>query len=803
MKKKKPTYVTTQQEANLKIFFRRVYDNKWFFILSIFSFIGLAMAYILVATPKYEASTSILIDPSGNSRALGDNKYVEGGVSLIEMEKNLYNEIGIIKSFSLISQTVKDLGFNITYHTENSIKTREHYKYFPFEVTLLETEAQLFNIPFQIEILTNDRYRLFIDAKKFKVSNPSNGSTHEINKDLEYDQIFTFGEEVKHDYFNFIIERPDYKVNPDDFIDLNLSFIVHDHDDVANSYLSNLKVDNIDIQASIFKIVSQGNVVDKEIDFLKRLTENYVQNKLVSRNKIAETKESFIQNQLKIISDSLSKAEQDLEMFKKNKRALNLGATAKNALGRTSNLQMEKAKFALNIKYYNSLIQDVEANRFTKDFVIPTAIGIEDPLINENIIELKKLYAERSRKRFFVTESNQEISILNEQIKESTGLLLSNLRNAVKSSQFALERVNSQLSSYDGVIQSLPMQENQLLNIQRQSNLYENLFNYLSQELAKTGIAGAENISDTRVLDDARMVGDGPVAPQKKLLLVLATILGGIIPLAWMVLFTSNDIIHNSSQILANTSIPLIVSINNYNKKSKNKSSSISLWKVKESFRSLTANLNYIRPKTRCCVLGITSIMPKEGKTFCAVNLGITFAEAGIRTLIIDADLRNPSLVKGNKAIEDKGLSNYLKGDISNLRDIIFPYEKLENLQFIPTSAQGGDKIHELLSSDKMKSLILECGQAYDFIILDTPPVGLVSDYKLFGDIIDVNLFVVRRKIAKIGFLKDLKKLTLHGEKKKSYIIFNDAVNKEHMYGYGQIYGSNNSPLLIKDSLFV
>ncbi|MGB5419012.1 GumC family protein [Algibacter sp.] len=802
MNLKRDAQMNPQQEVNLKLFLQKVYNNKWFFILSLCFFLGLALAYILVATPKYEVSTSILIDPSGNSRALGESKYVDGGVSLMELEKNLYNEIGIIKSFSLVDQTVTDLGFNISYYSGNWMKSKEHYKYFPFEVTLLENETQLFNVPFKIQILANEKYKLTIDANKFIVLNPSTGFTHEVDKALFFTQTFSFGEKVQNDYFNFIIDRPNYKISPGDFKDLELSFKVHDLDDVANGYLTNLKVDNIDIQASIFKIVSQGAVVNKETDFLKKLTDNYVQNKLASRNKTATLKESFIRNQLRIISDSLTRAELNLEMFKKDKRALNLGEKASNALGRTSNLQMDAAKYRMNINYYTSLIQNVEANSLSDDFVIPTAVGITDPLINENILELKRLAAERTKKRFYVTENNQEISILNKQIKESTSLLINNLRNAISSSNYALQRINSQLSSYDGVIESLPMQENQLLNIQRQSTLYENLFNYLSQELAKTGIARAENISDTRVLDEARMEGSGPVAPQKMLLLALAAILGTIIPIAWMVFFAPNDIIENANQITANTDIPLIASITNHDVKLNKNKAAVSLWKLKEAFRNLSANLKYIRPKEKCCVIGITSIMPEEGKSFCSINLGITLAEAGIKTLIIDADLRSPSLANGIKKINGKGLSNYLQGEVSNSKDIIYPYEKLKNLQFIPTTVLIQDNIHELLSGEKMKSLFLELSQEYDYIILDSPPVGLVSDFVLFKDVIDINLFVVRRKIAKIGFLKDFEKLLQYDKKKKSFIIFNDVMDKEHAYGYGHMYGTNGSGTqIIEESL--
>ena len=803
MKGKKNKHSDMLQEVNLKSFFQKVYKNKMLFILSICSFVILALIYISLATPTYEVSTSILIDSSGNNRVLGESKYVDGGVGLIEMEKNLYNEIGILKSFSLISQTVEDLGFDISYHTGSWLKKREHYGYYPFEVILNNSEPQVFDVPFEIEILSNEKYRLSIDASKFKVSNPSNGSTRELNEDLNFSGVFSFGERVRHIYFEFALKKPHYKIIFNDFKGDDLSFVVHDLDGIANNYYeSNIKVDNIDIQASIFKIVSHGAVVAKEIDFLKKLTENYVQNKLISRNKIATSKESFIRNQLRIISDSLSKMESNLEYYKRDNRALNLGVTATNALRKTSNLQVEKAKIQLDIKYYNSLIQNVQDNRISEDFVIPTAIGIEDPLINENILEIKRLYAERSKKKFFVTESNPEMKILSQQINVSTKLLLNNLNNAVKSSKFALERVGSQLSNYDREISSLPERENQLLTIERQSALYENLFNYLSQELAKTGIARAESGSDSIVLDEARQEGDKPVAPQKMLLFVLAVTLGTIVPVAKIVFFSPVENIENINQITQHTDIHVIASIAHHDSKSKIGDSDISLWKVKESFRDLYANLSTISPNRDCCVLGITSIMMEEGKTFCAINLGITLAEAGKKTLIIDADLRRPGVVPEHDKIKGKGFSNYLQGEISVLDDIIIRHDELSNLNFIPTTVVDGN-IHGLLSSPKINSLIIEVKERYDYIIFDTPPVGLVSDYLLFSDFIHVNLFVVRRKIAKIGFLKDIEKLAIHGKKKKSYIIFNDTLINDHKYGYNEKYGVNTEPKLVSDRLSV
>ncbi|MBT9186742.1 GumC family protein [Zobellia russellii] len=838
MKEKKNNQVNPQQEINLKLFFRKIYKNKMFFMASIGLFVLLALIYIASATSIYEVSTSVLIDSKGRNRVLGDSEYVEGGVSLIEMEKNLYNEIGILKSFSLIRQTIEDLNFDISYHTESLFSSEEKYGYFPFEVMMDRSKPQLFGVPFEIELLSGDNYKLTIEGDEFGVSNPSNGSVREVERSFDFSGEYKFGDKIEHEYFTFTLNRPEYKVNIEDFEGEDLSFVIHNIEGVAKDYMGKLEADNIDIQASIFKIVSTGPIVSKEVDFLKQLTENYVQNELFSRNEIAAGKEAFIRNQLRVISDSLTKFEVKLEAYKIDKKAVDLGATASNALDQTNNLQVEAAKIKMSINYYNSIIRSVRNNRNSDEFIMPSGIGIEDPSINQNILELKELYAERSRKKFFVTSNNQEMTILNGQIQESTEILLSNLRSAVRSSQAALAGITSQLSSIDEEISSLPTREIQLLNIQRQNTLYENLYKYLSQELAKTGIARAESTSDTRILDEARMVGNGPVAPQKSLLLALAVVIGMLIPLGWMIFFSPDDTIENVHQVMANSDMPIIASIVHYDDEVKEKSfkvpyigqelekaikkirgsqqlfdfvgqnfktseadSEVALWKLKESFRDLTTNLKLINSQDKG-VIGITSILPEEGKTYSAINLGITLAEAGKKTVIIDADLRNPSLVNHVGKVKGRGLSNYLKGEVNSIKDVIRTHEKLENLKFIPTAVVDGN-VHELLSGDKMKAVIEELKIEYDYVILDTPAVGLVSDFLLLLDVMDINLFVVRRNVSKIEFLEDLENLIPRDKKKKSYIIFNDALKEDHKYGYEAKYGLNKEKQLVDKSFSV
>lgn len=701
----------------------------------------------------------------------------------------------------MVKQTVEDLDFNISYFSKSGLSKQEQYGYFPFEVVLKDSSSQVFGVPFEVEIISTDKYRLLVDVDNFVVSNPINGSTRQIEQELYFNKEFSFGEVVDSEFFSFVIKRPSYDIPVNAYSGTELSFMVRDIDDVANEYLGKVEVNNIDVQASIFKIVSEGPNVAKEEAFLEKLTHNYIQNELGSRNKIASGKEEFIRNQLRNISDSLSKFEVNLEDFKKDKKAVDLGATATNALGQTNELQMQAAKLRMDINFYNSLIASVESNRNSDEFVMPSGIGVEDPLINQNILELKQLYAERSKKKFYVTASNQEMTILNRQVQEATEVLLNNLKSAVQSSRITLGGINSRLSNIDTQISALPTTEIELLNIQRHRTLYENLFNYLSEELAKTGIARAESTSDTRVLDEARMVGNGPVSPVKKLYLGMAVVMGILLPMIWVAFFTKSDIIEDIHQVVAHSEIPVIASIVHYDESAKKAASDVGLWKLKESFRDLVAKIKLVNTVGKG-VIGITSIMPEEGKTYNAINLGITLAEAGKKTVIIDADLRNPSLVGRESVVKGKGLSDYLNGDVSSYKEIIHSHDKVPSLKFIPTAIVEGN-VHELLSKDKMTDLIENLKKTYDYVIIDTPAVGLVSDFLLLLEVMDINLFVLRRNMSKIQYLEDLENLIPLNKKKKSYIIFNDALKNNHKYGYRSKYGLNEEKQLVSTTLSV
>lgn len=771
-------------EINLKHFLQKIYKRKFLFLFSLGLCLGLAYAFLKIATPIYQVQSTLLIDTDDLSQMQESNKYLEGGIHMAEKEKNIFNEIGILKSYKLIEQTLQELDVKLAYFSGKWPVLREQSGAFPFKVILENSLAQLPNTKFKVEPITGERFRLTVKAKKPSVYKPDMQGWLEIDQPLEHSGIYKFGEEITHEYFNFRLEKEEESTLLANFQDQELFFESRRVEDLAKAYLSSIEVSQVDLQSSIIQIQTKGTVAEKEIEFINRLTRNYIQNKLNKRIDIVSGKESFIKDQLAAITDSLSRAERSLEVFKQGANAVDLQKTAAISLDKLQALESEKGQIELNIDYYFSLLKYLgEGSNFDK-IMAPSVVGINDPLLNENLVELKRLNSEHTRLEFYKGKESYDLEILNKQIKNTAISLQENLKNLMASAKMALKDKKRRIAKLEHTLDGLPSSEKQLVNFERKSGLYENLYNYLNQELAKTEIASSKQISDTQVLDEARIVGDGPIFPQSILILALAFILGLLFPIAWMVLADAfNEQIDTKKNLESSTTIPVIASIAHLPKRSL-LFGDRAKWSVEESFRDLGANLNFMVPDPSKKVIGFTSFNAGEGKTFCSINLAISLATAGKKILLIDTDLRKPSLLGGNDRVPGGGLSNYLKGEVQNVEDIIKSHPSIANLHYIPTEKELSNP-QEFLLDKKMEQLLKAASYEYDYIIIDSPAVGLVSDYLLVSKLIDIHLFVLRRNQSKTSFIRELEKLKLKGEMEHVFFLFNGVNRSYYKYGYG------------------
>lgn len=772
-------------EFNLRDFFHKAWEHKFWYILSLAVFGAIALLYIKWAPPRYEVDASILVDAKGTGRTFGESQFVDGGVHLIETEKNLYNEMNILKSVNLVRQTVEDLHFQVSYFAKDRFRTREHYKDYPVTVRVQPTGRQLVNTPLQIEILSEETYRIIVDEKEhYILERTTQGNVIPIKQNILLLSEHRFGEIAQTDYYNVIIERNPNSLHDETFEEKELFIVVHPWDDLVRSYQQRTEVNQVDLQASILHLSIKGEVLQKEIDFLNQLNKNYIESKLEERNEIASNKIRFIENQLASITDSLNRAERSLELFRKNSSTVDLTQTGANALSKYEELQSSQAQAQMNLNYYNSLLDYIKDSSGINQIVAPSVVGIDDVLLNENLLELKRLNSDLARAQFLGGPKSYDGQVIEKQIELTTQNLQENVRNLVASTQLSIRNYANRIAALETTISSLPTQEKKLISYERSTKLYENLYNYLSQELAKTGIALAEELPDITVLNEARMVGTGPVAPQKKMIMLLAMMLGLVVPSIFVSMRSLPDqTISGHEMIEAHSSVPLLAQIASDPTIKKKDSITAEHWQTKESIRDLHANVKFFLPNYWKKVIAVTSSVPGEGKTFTAANLAMTMASAGNKVLLIDADFRNPSLSRHLGVNPNSNFSTYLNGWTDHSEDIIRTHHRYRKLDYITTSAASINP-HRYLQNPKFEFLIINLKDEYDHIIIDCPAVGLVSDYLLLFHLADIHLFVTKYKSTKLSQLEELEKFKEKGDVKNLFLVLNGVPGKKLKHGY-------------------
>jgi capsular exopolysaccharide synthesis family protein len=364
--------------------------------------------------------------------------------------------------------------------------------------------------------------------------------------------------------------------------------------------------------------------------------------------------------------------------------------------------------------------------------------------------------------------------------------LVENVNNFIEASASALGDLNDRIYEVRRNVQGLPRSERELVNIKRQFDFNDNLYNYLLEKKAEAGIAIASNTVEKTIVDHAKMDGSGPIAPNKKMILLLASLVAMGFSLGLIVLKdVMNDDIITPKDLEANTHIPFIGFITHGSKAER---ASVIVANAKsaigESFRSLRVNLQYLTLGSETNVIGITSSVESEGKTFCSVNLAVAMALSGKRTIIIECDLRRPRVAHSFRMKNEKGLSSYLIGSCP-LKEII-NVTTTKGLDVI-TSGPIPPNPLDLIGLPKMEEMIHHLKQNYNTIVLDSPPIGFVSEYIILMRYTNANIYVVRSNYTNRYLLDKINRLFDDKKIKNVSVLLNDY--KSLSSGYNYVYG--------------
>ena len=690
---------------------------------------------------------------------------------------------------------VEKLQYYIDYLVQGEYNLIDAYGAVPFELELDKKKGQLTGALISITFVSESVYELKITFENSSVPliHYADASRSTTNVAVgEFKKRFKVGQEVVLPFLNW---RLNIKDNPG-FYKGNEYFVrFNDFDGTVSNY-KGIAVRADDKGGSVLTLSMQGTNKARLVDYLNATVKMLIKRQLDSKNQFATNTIAFIDSTLVSMESQLKETGNELKSFRKDKNIIDVEDGGVKFSDRILKYDVEKDEITRKIAYYNSLRSYLKSSVDYSKLPAPSVAGIEDPNIVVNVSKLIALSAQRSEMAYAV-KSEKIFKDFDNQMLAVKNVLLENIVTAKQSLQYDLATVNSKIGASESVIKQLPEDQQELIKIKRKYDLSDNIYTTFLQKRSEADIVKAANLSDIHFIDPAKDVGGGLIGPKTSVNYVLALFLGILIPLiVVLIIFFINNSIQNTEELSNLTNIPLIGVIGVNRDKTAlavyNKPKSA----LSESFRAIRSSLQFLYKKQNvdgAKTLMITSSVSGEGKTYCSINIATVFALSEKKTVIVGLDLRKPKLFEEFNLNNDKGVVNYLINESS--------VDEITNATEIPflnviLSGPIPPNPAELIISERLGDLMRELKQKYDYIILDTPPVGLVSDALELDQYCDVTLYIVRQNFSKKDMITLLNNRVKRGELKNTSIVLNGFENKAkygtgYGYGYGYGYGNN------------
>ena len=698
-----------------------------------------------------------------------------------------------LKSRSHNEKVVERLQYFTNYQKDGKYEKIDAYKQTPFYVNVDTIGPQMLGQQIQI---------VFKDSVNFEFSTVFGEEANIIVQDYTtkektrvsvkpgiYLQNLKIGTHIKLPYFNgTFMPNPDIAVVPG--IKYYISF--GEFDKVVKRYL-NVRVEPESKGSSVLKMKLTGHNKFRLVDYLNTSVSVLSDNMLERKNLFATKTIKFIDSSLAQKSEELSTVEDELNQFKNKNAIFNLETEGSDITAKLSELDLRKESVNRELNYYETLESYLINRSDYRDVPAPSVAGISEASVVGGVSRIVALAEERNKLQYSFKDGAPIFSDIDRKIDAVKSVLLENIRSSKILQKQELRFLNGEIGRNEGKIRKLPKEQQDLLKIERRYNLSQGTYNLFLAKRSEAGLVKAANVSDVMVIDSAKDTGDGKIGPNTQLNYMMAGMLGLLFPFLFVFIrFFLDTKINDIAELKRLTPIPVLGVLG----KSPLKTNIAVIAKPKsaiaEAFRALRSSLQYIYRKQGIkgskTVL-VTSSVSGEGKTFCSINMATVFALSGKKTVLIGLDLRKPKIFGDFNLHNDIGAVNYLIEE-SEIDDIIQRTE-LENLDVI-TSGPIPPNPSELLIDSRLTELIDALKERYSYIVIDSPPLGLVSDSLELIRHADATLYIVRFNYTHKNMLTYVNEKYKSGEIKHISIVLNDYVEKARKgYGYGYTYGYN------------
>lgn len=752
-----PTWAQQEEESDLDV--RRLlftYLRHWYWIaLTVAIGVFGARMYLRYTTPIYEVSGTVLIDEEQKTALSQEAVISDLGFA---PSSDVADELQILRSRDLMLRVVDSLKINEVVFLEGRIKDSELYDRAPLSIDY--TAPNAWGTTLRLRVLDQQDFMLLTEADTDSL-------------------IGRFGTPIEWAGQTFTL-RPQDSLSAGEIYRIHL----HHPESVAAAYAKKIEVSQIE-ESSVIRLILNDAVPQKAEDIINTLIIRYNDRILAEKNEAGRNTLAFIDERLAFITEELYSVERQVEGFREsNEMAVDLSVRAENYLEQIKELDQQRTELQLQQDMLSKMTAYLDLDGYRS---LPVTEELLGATLNGLIQEYNQLVFERENMLETATAENpvvstyeEKLNYLEENIRLAISTMSENLTNRTRA-------VEERIQPLEERIARVPRNERQLLQIMRQQQIKEQLFLFLLQKREETALSVAAQTADARVLD--RPTRRGQVSPQPLRIYALAGMLGFALPIGLLTLRVLFDNKIRSREDLEEISrIPFLGSIAQNSRQDTIVVKRGSRSAIAEMFRLLRTNLLFNAAGSDNQTMMVTSSISGEGKTFITLNLGSSLALSGKKVIMLGLDLRKPKMAEyltGRK--EHQGVTNYLAGSTEDIHGLIQAAPDYENLHFIPCGPMPPNPA-ELLMTDRLRQLLSTLRDEYDHILIDSSPVGLVTDALLLEEEVDQTIVVARTDFTTKKLVHMLNEVYQEQKLPRMGLVLN-GVNTRKGYGYGKTYG--------------
>ena len=765
-----------KKELKLQDIFNILKEYKWFILFIVLTTTLLSYIYIYFQPPIYNSYSIIKVKAN---KELQSEDVINSTTASVDT-KDVIEEITLLKTFKINSRSLDRVNFNIAYFIDDGYRKKEIFgESVPIDITNIKILDS--NIIGKMLTLTPTQkgytisYTLPYTSKLKKMIFKSNEFTLPVLKSDEYNNT------IKNQYFELTVNKKHDFSTP-------IHFVLHGNKRDIFEHMIHNRLDIIQLEhdTSLIKINFQDTIPKRANLYVDALTKSFIDYSIESKNAHNSKTLNFITQELKNIKRDLKKSEEKLEKQQIAKNIVKPSEEARLYIKNLSNIEIQISENKLKRKLISNLINFVQEND-NLDAIAPSVSRLKDNNTLELIKKLQELRVKEGELTLEYTDEFPQLRTIRQQIATIKNQIEYNLKSLKESIDYENRNLLKQQKAYENDMKKLPSKERELVNIKRNYEVKSKMYEYLLKKQAENKIIQLATFSNYQIIDDAYN-SNIPIKPKKSLILILSIFLGLLVGSALaFIRYNRNNYIQNKDELENITSLPIYGSIP-YLKQSKNRVyvNREAKSPFTESYRTLRTNLQFVSKKNSATTILITSTVAGEGKSTTSANLATILEMAKYKTILVNFDLRKPTIHKFFDVDNNIGISNFLSEEKITVDDITRTTE-FANLDIIPSGPIPSDP-SELILSKKLPTLFKELKEKYEYIIIDTAPIGIVSDTKTLMQYTDLNLIIIREDYAKKDFIDTLEEIVKKHNFKNIGLILNASKAKDGEYGYGYSY---------------